>query len=153
MGFQSSGLENEVRSFEEDAEPPSSIPLVNIDALLKEIPPAVQAPVIRAVLHSKRLFFPISPRSEAFRKRFYPESTPDQWNDWHWQVKNRITDLKTLGSMIGLAVENITGAYSEESLPLSNTVFCSLLDEFGVAQPLRKTVVPLDQGILSTGEK
>ena len=24
------------------------------------------------------------------RKEFFPEVTDQQWNDWHWQVKNRI---------------------------------------------------------------
>ena len=24
------------------------------------------------------------------RKEFFPEVTDEQWNDWHWQVKNRI---------------------------------------------------------------
>lgn len=23
------------------------------------------------------------------RKEFFPEVTDQQWNDWHWQVKNR----------------------------------------------------------------
>ena len=27
------------------------------------------------------------------RKEFFPEVTDEQWNDWHWQVKNRIENF------------------------------------------------------------
>ncbi len=140
-----SGLKQEIRPFEEEAEPPGTLPLVNADALLKEIPPAIQTPVVKVVLPSKRSFFPVSQRSDAFRRRFYPDATVDRWNDWHWQLRHRITDLKTLGSILRLSVENITGASAAETnLPLSITpYFASLLDEFDINQPLRKTVVPL----------
>ena len=30
------------------------------------------------------------------RKEFFPEVTDEQWNDWHWQVKNRIETLEQL---------------------------------------------------------
>ena len=30
------------------------------------------------------------------RKEFFPEVTDEQWNDWHWQVKNRIETLDQL---------------------------------------------------------
>jgi lysine 2,3-aminomutase len=87
-----SGLKQEIRPFEEEAEPPGTLPLVNADALLKEIPPAIQTPVVKVVLPSKRSFFPVSQRSDAFRRRFYPDATVDRWNDWHWQLRHRITD-------------------------------------------------------------
>ena len=30
------------------------------------------------------------------RKEFFPEVTDQQWNDWHWQVKNRIETVDEL---------------------------------------------------------
>ncbi|HOV63432.1 MAG TPA: KamA family radical SAM protein [Spirochaetia bacterium] len=150
------GLKQEIRPFDEEAEPPGMLPLVNASALLKEIPPAIQTPGIKVVLPQRRTFFPISRRSDAFRRRFFPDATVDQWNDWHWQLRHRITDLKTLGSILRLSVENITGTAAEKSnLPLSITpYFASLLDEYDVNQPLRKTVVPLaNEHIMSPGEE
>ena len=34
------------------------------------------------------------------RKDFFPEVTDEQWNDWHWQVKNRIETLDQLKKYI-----------------------------------------------------
>ena len=44
------------------------------------------------------------------RKEFFPEVTDEQWNDWHWQVKNRIETLDQLKKYIRLTpvAEDIT---------------------------------------------
>lgn len=34
------------------------------------------------------------------RKEFFPEVTDQQWNDWHWQVKNRIETVDELKKYI-----------------------------------------------------
>ena len=31
--------------------------------------------------------------------------TPEEWNDWHWQLANRITDIEALGELITLTPE------------------------------------------------
>lgn len=36
------------------------------------------------------------------RKRFWPEVTDEQWNDWHWQMSHRITSLKDLAELFEL---------------------------------------------------
>lgn len=33
------------------------------------------------------------------RKKFFPDVTDEQWNDWTWQVKNRIEKLDDLKNM------------------------------------------------------
>ncbi|HHZ03743.1 MAG TPA: lysine 2,3-aminomutase, partial [Acetomicrobium hydrogeniformans] len=30
---------------------------------------------------------------------------PKEWNDWHWQLANRITDIDTLSQVIALTPE------------------------------------------------
>lgn len=40
------------------------------------------------------------------RKEFFPEVTDQQWNDWHWQVKNRIETVDELKKYIKLTAEN-----------------------------------------------
>lgn len=39
------------------------------------------------------------------RKEFFPEVTDQQWNDWHWQVKNRIETVDELKKYIKLTAE------------------------------------------------
>lgn len=38
------------------------------------------------------------------RKEFFPEVTDQQWNDWHWQVKNRIETVDELKKYIKLTI-------------------------------------------------
>ena len=40
------------------------------------------------------------------RKEFFPEVTDEQWNDWHWQVKNRIETLDQLKKYIRLTPDD-----------------------------------------------
>lgn len=35
----------------------------------------------------------------------YAKVTPEEWNDWHWQFRNAIRDIDTLGQIIDLAEE------------------------------------------------
>ena len=44
-----------------------------------------------------------SPRSQAFRKQFFPEATAAEWNDWRWQVRNRITGVEMLSRILWLS--------------------------------------------------
>src|SRR5512145_1297725 len=85
----------------------------------------------------------IGERTRLFRERFFPAVTDQDWNDWHWQLRNRITDLRTLERFIRisederLAIEQHTGP-----LPVGITpYYASLIDEYNPLQPLRRTVV------------
>jgi lysine 2,3-aminomutase len=83
-------------------------------------------------------------RSRAFRKRFFPNTTLKEWQDWHWQLRNRIRDMASLGRMIRLSEDErhaMSGAAG--SLPLAITpYYASLLDSWNPKQALRRTVVP-----------
>ena len=37
--------------------------------------------------------------AESRRKQLFPEVTDEQWNDWKWQVKNRIETLSNSRNM------------------------------------------------------
>ena len=45
----------------------------------------------------------VSERSRAFRKRFYPSTTTSEWNDWHWQNRNRIRSAEQLARLVRLS--------------------------------------------------
>jgi len=104
------------------------------------------APRKMASTSSSRHRFPTSERSKEFRKRFYPNASVSDWNDWKWQVRNRIRDLKELTRLIQLsddertAIERHTGA-----LPVGITpYYASLMDEFDPQQGIRRTHLPVN---------
>jgi len=91
--------------------------------------------------------FIISPAVSEFRKRFYPDSTRQQWNDWRWQLRNRIKDLQGLEHILLLSRAERT-AISSHSGPLPSSVspyYASLIDPINADNPLRRTVVMVSQ--------
>ncbi len=87
--------------------------------------------------------FIISPVVSEFRRRFYPESTEQQWNDWRWQLRNRIKDLSTLENILQLS-DSERSAISAHSGPLPGSIspyYASLIDPLDPDNGLRRTVV------------
>ncbi|MGD9124275.1 MAG: hypothetical protein PVG60_04230, partial [Desulfarculaceae bacterium] len=91
---------------------------------------------------------PSSPKkpqdSHAFRRRHFPGVSLAQWNDWHWQVRNRVTSKAGLSRFLLLSEEE-QAAFDRAAgkLPLSITpYYLSLLDPVNAFHPLRKAVVP-----------
>ena len=41
----------------------------------------------------------INTSGQARRKTLFPDVSDEQWNDWHWQVSHRISDIDTLKSI------------------------------------------------------
>lgn len=123
----------------EDDEPPSGSCTVTARSFSAPEPSGriVRIPAHRAKFHN--------PAVRAFRKRFYPTVTTRQWNDWQWQVSNRIRTLSQLESMLILSEEeraafNAAGTH----LPLGITpYYMSLLSPVDSSQPLRRAVVPV----------
>jgi len=79
-----------------------------------------------------------------FRKKFFPEISSADWNDWRWQLHHRITSLSQLEQIIHVT-ENERKAFlhKQNKLPFSITpYYASLLDPIDPEQPIRRTVVP-----------
>ena len=95
------------------------------------------------IFHRKR-----TPRSSLktrlFRRTFYPETTDKQWNDWHWQINQRIRTLSQLDKLLVLSAEERQALeFDGFKLPLGMTpYYASLLSADNPEQPLRRTVVP-----------
>ncbi|MBN2464354.1 KamA family radical SAM protein [candidate division WOR-3 bacterium] len=85
-----------------------------------------------------------SPRSLAFRARFFREATAAQWQDWRWQMRNRIRNRAGLERVLHLSGPEREALGSDSGrLPLSITpYYASLLDPDDPGQALRRTVVP-----------
>lgn len=97
----------------------------------------------------------VSPRSDAFRRRFYPQSTLRDWNDWRWQNRYRVRTLADLERMLHLTPDEREAIQQHQgALPVGITpYYASLLDPDKPAQALRRTVVPvLDEYQRSRGE-
>jgi len=86
-----------------------------------------------------------SERSRQFRMKFFPDVEPTDWNDWEWQMRNRLTNMRALSSIVQLSEDERTAIQNNMgSLPLCITpYYASLLDPEDPNQPLRRTVVPV----------
>jgi lysine 2,3-aminomutase len=87
--------------------------------------------------------FTISPEVKRFRQTFYPDVTDHQWNDWRWQLRNRIKDLTGLERIIHLSDDERAAIQQYQgTMPVAVTpYFASRIDTQNPQQPLRRTVV------------
>lgn len=78
------------------------------------------------------------------RKILFPEVSDEQWNDWKWQVKNRIETLEDLKKYIKLTAEEEEGVKkSLETLRMAITpYYLSLIDPDTPDCPIRKQAIP-----------
>jgi len=133
----------------EDDEPPSG-PCA--DTARSFSAPEPSGRIVRIPAHRAKF---LNPAVRNFRKRFYPNVTTRQWNDWQWQVSNRIRTLSQLESMLILSDEE-RAAFGDAGthLPLGITpYYMSLISPVDSSQPLRRTVIPVAGEMLrSPGE-
>lgn len=82
--------------------------------------------------------------AESRRKILFPEATDEQWNDWKWQVRNRIETLDQLKKYISLTQEEEEGVKKTLStLRMAITpYYLSLIDPDDPHCPIRKQAVP-----------
>jgi lysine 2,3-aminomutase len=79
-----------------------------------------------------------------FRRRFFPDISAKQWNDWHWQVANRIRTLERLQNMLILSMDEREALErSDAKLPVGITpYYLSLIPPDDPGHPLRRAVIP-----------
>ncbi|MDR1625897.1 MAG: KamA family radical SAM protein [Spirochaetia bacterium] len=132
---------------EEPPEPPLplAIPFVGTEAR--------PCPAVR--LRLVKPSFRISAKARNFRLRFFPSAGQADWDDWNWQLANRVTSLDRLGQMLHLT-DTETQVFRDrpDAVPLSITpYYASLLDPANPSQALRRCVVPtVFENLLSPGE-
>jgi lysine 2,3-aminomutase len=74
----------------------------------------------------------------------WPGTNPEQWNDWTWQLRNRVTSLQDLEKHLKLAPEERAGALLTGS-KLATAItphFFNLIDPNDPDCPIRRQVVP-----------
>ena len=82
--------------------------------------------------------------AESRRKQLFPDVTDEQWNDWKWQVKNRIETLEDLKKYISLTAEEEEGVKKTLStLRMAITpYYLSLINPDDPNDPVRKQCIP-----------
>jgi len=74
----------------------------------------------------------------------WKDVTPDEWNDWKWQVRNRVADVETLKQVINLgpdeeeAIEEVLKKFRVGITPY----YASLMDVDNPKCPVRMQAVP-----------
>jgi len=83
-------------------------------------------------------------RFVSFGQGFWPDVPANSWNDWKWQLKNRVTTLEQLESKVTLTREERAGVLlSGSKLALGITPhFFNLIDPHDPVCPIRRQVVP-----------
>ena len=120
------------------APPPSAAPPSASPA-----PPPLPAAALPLPFH--RRLPRINAQTDAFRKRFFPEATLAEWNDWRWQSRHRITKLAQLERMMQLSDDERAALVQGASmLPVGITpYYLSLCSPDDPQEPLRRTVIPV----------
>ena len=85
-----------------------------------------------------------TPQTRVFRRVFFPKISNNQWNDWHWQIQNRIHTHVWIDRILRLSgKEKQALAEPGRKLPVGITpYYMSLLSPFDPNHPLRRTVIP-----------
>ena len=88
------------------------------------------------------------------RERLYPDVTDEQWSDWKWQQKNRVTSLEQISNLF--AFDEVTDARLADIFELYRTAitpyYLCLIDFDNPLDPLRVQSVPSADELLNPGE-
>ncbi|MEQ8321794.1 MAG: KamA family radical SAM protein [Rhodospirillales bacterium] len=97
-------------------------------------------------------FFPVGDSTAAFRRRFFPEASLSEWNDWRWQLRSRIKSLQQLERVFVLSDEERGAVMRHQgSLPVGITpYYASLMSRDDPSEPLRRTHIPVGEEYLKT---
>ncbi|MDY3979469.1 MAG: lysine 2,3-aminomutase [Tidjanibacter sp.] len=78
------------------------------------------------------------------RKELFPSVTDAEWNDWKWQVRNRIETLEELQKYISLTESEAEGVrVSLQTLRMAITpYYLSLIDPDDPNDPVRRQAIP-----------
>ncbi|MCL2407346.1 MAG: lysine 2,3-aminomutase [Defluviitaleaceae bacterium] len=90
--------------------------------------------------------------SESYRKTFFSMVSDAEWNDWRWQLRNRVETLEELEKYLKLTDEEVNGvARSLSVLRMAVTpYYLSLIDPGSPNCPVRKQAIPTASELTKT---
>ncbi len=86
----------------------------------------------------------LNERYLARKAKYYPDVTAEQWNDWHWQVRNRVTTVEQLKRYLPLTEQeekDIRQVLTKFRMAITPYYLC-LMDPDNPDCPIRKQAVP-----------
>jgi lysine 2,3-aminomutase len=87
------------------------------------------------------------------RQRFFSNVPDENWNDWKWQFRNRITSVEELSKLTPLSIrDQVNMTLVTEKFPISITpfYFC-LINPDDPSDPIRKQALPAYEEIALSG--
>lgn len=76
----------------------------------------------------------------------WDEVVDTDWNDWHWQLKHRVSSVEDLSEIIQLTPAELTGLKAKDRFRVDITpYFARLIDPIDPNCPIRRQVIPLEQ--------
>src|SRR5690554_6281530 len=78
------------------------------------------------------------------KKKYFPNVSDEEWNNWRWQVKNRITSVKMLEKYINLndnekeSIQRVLGKFRMAITPY----YLTLIDPQNLNCPIRMQAIP-----------
>jgi len=74
----------------------------------------------------------------------YADVADADWDDWRWQLKNRVNDLESLSAILALTDEEREGLSAPDKFRVDVTpYFISLVDPDDAEDPIRRQIIPL----------
>ena len=109
-------------------------------------------PPVLVSLPSGGIRFPAGKERRDFMRQHFPNVALAEWNDWRWQLRNRIKNLDTLEQIFALSDdERLAVRNHKGSLPVGITpYYASLLSPTDASEPLRRTHIPTGGEYLKT---
>lgn len=141
-------------NLEQDLEPPLQEELSSIETVLGTSHTDEKPFSKTEILNSD--FKVISPKTQIFREKYFPESTDKQWNSWRWQIQNSYTKFKTLSEILDVSsIDDLDFLSKSRKLPLRITpYYASLLYDKPLNYALSISVVPSKKElVISQGEE
>jgi lysine 2,3-aminomutase len=79
------------------------------------------------------------------RAPIWADVPDEKWNDWRWQLSNRVNTLEEVGRVLNLTDDERAGLSSPDKFRVDITpYFISLIDPDDPNDPIRRQVIPTD---------
>ena len=101
--------------------------------------------------------YPSDTESSWFEGKGFWKNVPDtKWNDWKWQMRNRLSSYDDFSKFINLSEAETEGLHIAESrLSVAITpYFFNLIDPNDINCPIRKQIIPIGkEGVIAENER
>ena len=89
-------------------------------------------------------------KADLFRKHFFSDVSAAEWNNWHWQLANRLTSYSQIARVLDLTPAETEALQQTDAFPTAITPYYAALLQ---NSPLRKTMLPsMAEKTISIGE-